>query len=71
MSFRDEIREQAVEDAWIEATAKSVIALMKRKNMSLDDALNTLEVDPVLEPDVRFLAKQGMKSLDIGADTES
>ncbi len=64
MSFRDEIRVQAIEDAKIEEGAKCVVALVRSDNISIDDAIVKLKIKEHRIEDVRYLVEQELQKAD-------
>ena len=64
MSFRDEIREQAVEDAMIEEDADHVVSIVRIDNISIDDAVVKLKIKEHRIEDVRYLVEQELQKAD-------
>ncbi|WII08096.1 hypothetical protein PED39_02545 [Methanomassiliicoccales archaeon LGM-RCC1] len=63
-SFAEELREQAIEDAQIDVQAKNIVFMVKRNNISIDEAMSNLSIDPSLEKDIRFLAEKELQKGD-------
>ncbi|MBR4686372.1 MAG: hypothetical protein IKP04_07615 [Candidatus Methanomethylophilaceae archaeon] len=63
-SYAEELREQAIEDAQIDVQAKNIVFMVKRNNISIDEAMSNLSIDPSLEKDIRYLAEKELQKGD-------
>ena len=63
-SYAELLFEQKIEDAKIEQAAGCVVSLVRSDNISIDDAIEKLNIEEYLIMDVRYLAEKELQRAD-------